>query len=248
MQKKLTTREEAFCLELIRTDNKTNSLVNVWRKIYKPKSKNVSYHRSKASAVFNKPHIQNRITELRKKLIDKIEIEAADILRHWASIVKADVTEIVRIEKNCCRHCYGINYFYQWSEIEWTEKLDKLDDQTKLPKPPRGGFGFNAKLPPNKLCPVCCGDGKEQLFFADTRYLSADAKLLFLGVKQKNDGSIEILLDDRKDARIQLAKVLGMYEPNWKPPGSGEMENTKLTVETLDPQAAANTYQRIMKG
>ena len=59
-------------------------------------------------------------------------------------------------------------------------------------------------------CPACDGHGEVLVMYADSRYLSPAAALLYNGVEIGKDGSLKVVMRDRDAAMGMVAKHLGM--------------------------------------
>ena len=132
-----------------------------------------------------------------------------------------------------------------------------MKDQASKPKKgkaplvmpdPSGGFGFDMRADPAPECPHCLGDGWTRVTPMDTTKLSPQARKLFKGVKQKGDGSIEILMHDQMEARDMLIKMLGAYKDPKQvapppPPNSDALE----MPENITPEMAQQKYLALVK-
>ena len=81
--------EEIFCLEYLRTFNKT--------KAYHKARPDVTYESasSEGSRIFGKPKIQQRLAELKSAKQEQLFIEGADIYAQWAKQAFADITDFI---------------------------------------------------------------------------------------------------------------------------------------------------------
>ena len=66
---------------------------------------------------------------------------------------------------------------------------------------------------PHPYCPQCAGEGKAEVFIADTRHLSDEARLLYAGTKLTAQG-LEIKMHDQAKALENVARHLGMFKEN----------------------------------
>ena len=149
------------------------------------------------------------------KRAERLEITADALVRQNWSLANADPNELIQFRRVCCRHCYGINFEYQFTHAEMTRTFRKWEaQQTKNSKEVfdrQGGEGLDRRKPPRDDCPECNGMGDGEVFLHDTRNLSASARLLYAGVKQTKDG-IEVKMHSQQDARSEVAKLLGFYK------------------------------------
>jgi phage terminase small subunit len=169
----------------------------------------------------SKPVIKAAIQEAIKERSEQTGITAAEVLRHWQELARADPNELVEYRRFACRYCHGQGHRYQFTPAEheqrekaWRIETAKAERENKDPPPPldpEGGVGYDRRKPPHPDCPECFGDGHEQAHVKDTRNLSEQAKLLYAGVKQTKDG-IEVKMHDQAAARANVAKHLGMFK------------------------------------
>jgi hypothetical protein len=115
----------------------------------------------------------------------------------------------MRVETDCCRHCYGISHGYQWTPAEYDrETADALRAGSPAPEL-AGGIGYNPKLPPVDSCPECHGCGVSTVIVTDSRNLSRGAARLMASVKKAKDGTIELKTHDQQAALMALGKHSG---------------------------------------
>lgn len=168
-----------------------------------------------------KVDVRSAIEERQEELAAAAGITVEWILRQWRQIAEADPNELIYTRLECCRHCYGENHDYQWTEPEYREAVNlssfhvcgrgcKQPCKLMIPPPPRGGFGFDPRCAPVADCPQCNGEGVERVKVNDTRRAKGSARRLYAGVKQSKDGSIEIKMRDQDAALNNLAKYMGM--------------------------------------
>jgi phage terminase small subunit len=184
------------------------------------------------------------------------------VLREWLMIAKADPTEIIRAEVVPCKHCWGIDHLYQWTDFEYAEatraalahRCHHLCEQPcrrREPPPMLGGLGYDHHRDPNLKCPKCEGHGDERLRVMDMRKASPSARKLIAGVKKTKEG-IEIKFRDQTDAIKNLATWLGMLVtrgelsgPGGGPiPVSNEGTGPVLTVKDLTTDQIAQILLR----
>lgn len=201
--------------------------------------------------LFGEPKVRRRINQLIDERKERTAITADAVLSRWWAIANADPNKLVKVRKECCRHCYGAEHKYQWrDEVEWavaienaTLRADQLNEQlemagkarTALPAIPdnSGGYGFSSGKLPHPYCPRCDGKGADTwVDVADTNSLSGDEALLYAGAKQTKEG-IEIRTRDQDAALVHVARHLGMLN-----------DKLNLVFESLtDEQLAGFTRQ-----
>lgn len=162
---------------------------------------------------------------LQKRQADRArrtEITQDMVLQRWWAIANADPNELIYHRRVCCRHCFGIDFAYQWIDeaeyeaaVKMAEALAKEKEQ--LPEIPLdiGGYGFDPTLRPHPKCPKCHGEGHGDVQAKDTRDLGEEARMLYAGVKVTRDG-IEIKMRDQDKALENVARHLGMFNDKLK--------------------------------
>ena len=110
---------------------------------------------------------------------------------------------------------------------------------------PAGGVDYDRTRDPNPKCPRCRGEGTERFVPRDTSKLSADALLLYGGVKVKRDG-YEVIIADRTKALENVTRMAGGYKDNVRLDGSLSGMLAVAKMENLDPQEATRMYQALL--
>jgi phage terminase small subunit len=164
------------------------------------------------------------------------------IINQWLQIAQADPNELVNVRRCCCRHCWGFDHAYQWTEREYLDAVEAAVSAKKPKAPPEcvGGMGFDAYREPASDCPECHGEGFERSYVADSRKLKGSARRLYAGAKQTKDG-IEIKMRDQDAALNKLANYMGMVvtKTEMSGPGGGPMVTAGLTAKDFtDDQLA----------
>lgn len=197
--------------------------------------------------------IQAAIRRGREIVAFKAEATGEMAVQRFWDIATADPRELIGLHIGACRSCWGINYAYQWTIVEYREKLAELDEAERTepeghrPMPDiSGGFGYNRTVEPNPECPSCNGIGQHYARPVDTRDLSDQAALLFNGVKQKADGSFEILIADRSKALRDFADARGVFITRVQHGGGLTLHHA--VTRAVDPHEASQAYQELVKG
>jgi len=200
------------------------------------------------------PKIKALYQEMLERGLETVLPTAIDVIKRWLMIVEADVNEVVQHRRLSCRHCHGRNHRYQWRNAdEFVAELtrvmdhnDKHDEQLTLPTD-EGGYGFNDLWPPHDDCPACDGRGVPEVFIADTRFLSAQGRALYRGVKMTRNGP-EVQIANKDEALINIAKALGMYlqRVELTGPNGGPLQSLNVDLP-IDPKDAASTYVALMR-
>lgn len=215
---KLTAKQEAFARYYVEYQNASTA----YRMAY-----NVGWNTSPqvvwndASRVIANPHVAVRIVEMQALAAASTIIKARDVLQAHVDVAGADANDIIRYRALCCRHCWGNGHAYQWQEMEWAFAAADAEEQSigdirvKAPSD-RGGFGFDPQREPNPTCPHCRGSGVHAVYVTDTDKLPPKTRRLYRGIKIGAQGQLEVLMEDRADARKEVSKMLGAYQTDGK--------------------------------
>jgi phage terminase small subunit len=224
---------------------------------------------------FERHTVQRRAQELRTdgEVMAEIELRlkaardqsirtVADVTNEFLRVAFADTGDIIQHRRLCCRYCHGVNHRYQWKDagefnaaLQEAEQRNETRKRMRPPLPPlalpdfEGGWGFAFNAPPHAGCPECRGEGKPDLFIADTTKLSAEQRRLIQSVKVGKDGSVEIKFRNQHESLKAAGQMLGGFKNVvvlQNPDGSNV--NTAPSVLTLTPEAAQDAYQRWMNG
>lgn len=212
----------------------------------------------RACEVLRRPHILAAVQLLRDQMNADTLVRATDMLRDLVDIANANPNDLIRLEKYNCRHCHGVDHAWQWRDAN--ELARSMDNYTasigKKPKKgeaplrmpdPTGGFGFKVKGQPHEDCPACLGEGHARITPMDTTKLSPQARKLFKGIKEKGDGSIEILMHDQMEARDMIIKMLGAYKDPKQATPLQPHEITAIPADATVEQAQLE-YLKLVKG
>lgn len=172
-----------------------------------------------AARLLKRDKIKAAIDEHKENCRIRSEITVEAILRRWWEIANANVNELVELRRENCRHCWGVQHAYQWTEGEYMRAVDHAVESGKPAPDGLGGFGFNPTREPNPACPECGGLGFERPHIHDTRTLKGGAKRLYAGIQKTKDG-FKILTRDQDAALANIARYLGMFEEKPKNPDS----------------------------
>ena len=200
------------------------------------------YSKSTAAANVRKT-LLHELKEQADRDLELLDISREQMLKYLASIVFYDVNNIVQIRRVPCPFCYSENgeplispYEYYQSVAKINETNATLKPNERIPIPPKPTKWYDSTLPPNKDCPNCHGNGKQQHWQADTRELDAVGKMVFNGVKLTNIGP-EIQLFDRNKAWDMLCKALRIYEDT----------PAQVQVNNIFTQAMTDRFNKIMQ-
>lgn len=186
------------------------------------------------------PKIKAAIDERMADMAVAQGITTQKVLRKLFDIAFADPNELAQVRHVCCRHCWGENFEYQWTQAEFLKAVEaSLKAAQPIPSN-AGGMGFDATKDPNPACPNCHGEGLTISWLADTRKLTGQAKAVYAGTKMTKDG-ITILLRDQDKALAILAQHLGIVgnKVEVSGPGGGPVPVAEMSTEQLEKFIAA---------
>lgn len=208
---RLTLKRQRFVEEYLTEANATQAAVRA------------GYSKRNADKIgpqlLREPVVAAAIAAAQAKRAERLEVCADEVLRHWWAIANADPNDIVQFRRVACRHCHGAEHAFQWiDESEFAHALAAhlsatsaggVIDLTGSPTD-AGGYGYSKQADPVATCPKCFGEGQGEVFIADTRKLTGDAKLLYAGMKVTQSG-FEVKLHDQMKALDNVARHLGMF-------------------------------------
>lgn len=252
----LTAKQEAFAQAVFSGMSYTDAYVSVYDSKASRGVQGVA-----GGALANKPMVKARIQELRDKAAQLAIQNGADLVRQLVEIAVADPNELTQHRRVNCRHCNGKDHEYQWrNRGEFVQRMDQWHEaqeehhkrfpnrKFKDPQPSdKGGCGFRRTGEIDPECPVCEGEGVEELFIADTRFLSGPAKRLYAGARRTRNG-IEILTHSQDAARRMLGEHYGVFKTilggemhvnNTNVVAPGEIDYSKLSTSALKEVMAA---------
>jgi phage terminase small subunit len=211
--KDLTERQRKFCEEYI-VD--LNGRAAAERAGYAPNGGQVTN-------LLKLPHVKAYVDYLSDERAKRVGVTSDFILERLLAMATVDVNDLVQYRRHCCRHCYGEDFRYQWTDAEYERAVKEATDRhLPIPEAP-GGNGYDRTKDANPDCPECRGQGKGEVFAADTRKMSPEAKMLYDGAKVGRDG-LEIKTLDRLRIYELIGKHIGMFKD--KVEHSGKIENT----------------------
>ncbi|MEO3947637.1 terminase small subunit [Gorillibacterium sp. CAU 1737] len=190
-----------------------------------------------AYQLLENPRVRAEIDKQMEERAKRTQITADKVLQRWWDIATADPNDIMHLRRLSCRYCHGIDHKYQWvDEVEYanavsrsillaeaeSQKKGSQEDTEEIPTD-EGGFGYDRMTEPHPECPKCHGEGRLDLYLADTRKISKKSRLLYAGIKQTQAG-IEIKLQDQGKALENVARHLGMFNDKLEVSGSLNIE------------------------
>ena len=163
-----------------------------------------------ASQLLHSEEVHQYLVQRREEIAKNTDITPEKVLRLWWEQANVDINEIVEYRRENCRHCWGIDHQYQWTEGQFKEAQERAAQQNGKSPECAGGFGFVQTRAPHPDCPECGGEGHGYLHIKDSRKLKGGARRLYNGVQIGKDGT-KVLMLDRDKALENVARHLGMF-------------------------------------
>lgn len=206
------------------------------------------------------PKIVAAIAERKQRLADDAlglgGVDAKAVVAEWVRIAFADATKIAHVRRLNCRHCYGFNHAYQWTDAEFARaQAEEMQDAIHAGREMNtalfeGGPGFRLTADPHPDCPECGGEGLEDVYVADMRKLPKALRRMVASVERTKNG-VKVTMRDQDEALSRLANFLGLtvQKNEHSGPGGGAIPVAQVNY-TLpsDPQEASRAYQMLMEG
>jgi phage terminase small subunit len=199
--------------------------------------------------------IMEAIDERLREVASAKALSAEWVLDQWRQIAIADPAELIYVQIECCRFCFGLNNNYQWTEFEYREIVRAAQEHVcnskceqpcgkKCPPLALGGFGFTPHKTPNPDCPLCHGAGHERVVVTDTRSVRGPARRLYAGVQKTKDG-IKIMMRDQDKALDNIARYFGMLIDKKEISLPGITSDTISADDLTDDQLAQIIDSRV---
>ena len=205
--KRLTKFERKFCEEYVRTGSRTEAFMASGYAI--PANKTLIGN--KTTELFKRPQVIEYIEELKAARAKRVGITQDMVVKRLWAIASADPNDLVAVRVSNCRHCWGKDFKYQFTDAELEQRMDEAERLDLEEPSEEGGGGFNLSRPPHPDCPACGGIGKSKLMIKDTTSLKGGARLLYAGAEPTRNG-IKIKMHNQLDALVKVADHLGMFE------------------------------------
>jgi phage terminase small subunit len=191
-----------------------------------------------AHELLKKPEIKKAVEARMRQLAVAASVTPEWVVEQWARIAGADPNDLVRIRRQCCRHCHGHGHAYQWTEAEFTAALDMALNAGQEAPDGMGGFGFDPNKAPHEGCQECGGQGTTDVQIADT--LKAKSPL-YAGAERTRNG-IKITMRDQDKAVENLARYMGMMvdRKEISGPGGGPVPVAGLTADDFSDEQLAS--------
>lgn len=189
--------------------------------------------------LLQKTSVQEHISKGEAELAERNKITQDKVLNRLWEMATADPNELIRYVRVNCRYCWGEDHYYQWTKGEYHNACYNARVNQKPAPDCDGGFGFDKTKAPNPDCPECKGEGNGYVTVADTTRVSAQAKMLYAGIKESQHG-IEIKMNDQVAALIKAGQHIGMFKERVE---LGNDPENPLT----DPKAASTQLSLLAK-
>lgn len=203
---RLTKLERKFCEEYVRTGSNIEAYNNAGYAM----CENTNKAQTKAAEIMKRPQVKAYVEELKVARAKRVGITHDMVLYRLWGIASADPNDIVSVRVTNCRHCWGKEFKYQYTDDE-IETMETESEELDIVLDTKGGGGFNASRPPHPDCPACAGVGKSKLMVKDTTTLDGNARLLYAGAEPTRNG-IKVKMHNQLDALVKIADHLGMFE------------------------------------
>lgn len=210
----MTPKQELFCLEYLKDLNATAAYK---RAGYKAQGNSAEVN---ASRLLSDAKVAHKIQIAMNERAEKTGITADRVLLELWSIATADANGLVEYRRNCCRHCWGIDFGYQRTLQEMERAYDNYE--ARLAKATeeeaaeigefdeQGSIGYDPRRQPHEDCPECFGEGVGTVFLKDTRNLPPELRSLYAGVKVTKNG-IEVMTHSKDKALEMLGRHLKLF-------------------------------------
>lgn len=240
----ISDKQKAFCREYLIDSNGMQAAI---RAEYSPGSAKVT-----ASRMLTYANVQGPLTGLQATVAARSEVDVDTVLKMWWAIATVDINELISHRICACRYCPGIGQLYQWrtrrelaiaqAEFDMAH-ADARPSAAAMRPDERGGFGFRGNVATDPDCPECDGLGVGRVVLKDTTRLSLQAGLLFKGVHTTREWNVRILVADREKAVSQIARCLGMFQPERISPAEDGMAEFLRDLFAKGSKAPISTEQ-----
>jgi hypothetical protein len=183
--------------------------------------------RAHSSRLASTHAVQARIRALREAAAERAEISIAARMAWLNDVVHADAAELSRVVACPCRFC--------WDDAAYASAVQRYmaSVETAAPLPP-----------PDPTAPRadCYAGPHQRVELVPTAELSGPARAAYRGARQKADGSIEVLFEDRAQCVDLLNKMQGVYVTRTE----SKSLNISATVDATDttPAALLSAFKR----
>ena len=224
----LTSQQQIFVAEYLKDGNATQAAARAGYS-------DPNYGRQ----LMTNPNVSKAIAEQQQKSLARTIGTADEILAQMWQLATFDANDLTQYRRGCCRHCWGIDHNYQWTEYEYRQAAEKAERMGKEPPDDSGGLDYNRTIDPNPDCPVCSGEGVGRVYMQDTRKLSPIARLAYSGTKVTK-GGIEVVSISREKMFEAIIKRMGLSDSEiTQKLQQLELERRQLEIEKLRKEISA---------
>lgn len=219
----LNFEQQAFVDEYLSMERRV--AWKAYQRVYRVSDRKVC--EAAASRLLSLVKVKKAIEEGDKARMQRMEYTQDKMFNRLLMMMSADVNEIMEVRRFNCRHCHGKGHLYQWKdEDEYKRVCAEVEADTpegKVPQLPndKGGYGFDERADPVPGCPNCHGDGRQDIHFKDTRFLSEGARMLYGGVELTQNG-MKVKIHDQLTITQLLMRHMGMLDPKLTLKGDKE--------------------------
>lgn len=213
----LTTREHIFTLRVFEGVGS----INAYRACFNVAGATDVTVEKRANQLLNKENVKFELARMREQAARIAKIDVATVVEEIRDLAFADQHDAYKVKAYCCRHCWGIEFNYQWKDAhEFNYAVQSYEAAQKearargmfmqIPPPnDEGGYEFKKNMPPNPDCPECDGDGSDvKVVLKPTDKWKPATRRLVAGIKEGKNG-IEIAWRDQTRVLTMLAEHLG---------------------------------------
>ncbi|GAA0468289.1 terminase small subunit [Tatumella punctata] len=227
----LTKQQREFVAEYLSDGNATQAAIRAGYS--KKTAEQIGYQ------LLQKTSVAQAIAQQQKASIARTIGTADEILSQMWQLATFDANDLTQYRRGCCRHCWGVDHKYQWTEYEYRQAEDKAELQGKAPPDCSGGLDYNRTIDANPDCPVCRGEGVGRVYMQDTRKLSPIARLAYSGTKV-TQGGIEVVSISREKMFEAIIKRMGLSDSEiTQKLQQLELERRQLEIEKLRKEISA---------
>jgi hypothetical protein len=167
-----------------------------------------------AYAILARPHVRDRIVELRNAIAaNGPQATRAALVRELQEAADVDVREIVNVTRHHCPQCYSSPAYGDWWPMAAAKAIDS--GSADMPPAPLPEGHFDHARDPWTDCAGCRGAGVTVTHYTPWDQLSPAARRCLRGVECYGDGALKkVLIADGSQIREQLHRTVpGFYAP-----------------------------------
>lgn len=221
--------QQAFVDELLSMEKRV--AWKAYQRVYRVSNQKVC--EANSSRLLSLAKVRKAIEEGERARMKRVEYSQDQMFNRLFKMATADINEIMELRRFNCRHCHGKDHLYQWKDHEEYEKvcaeIAREAEDGREPQYPSdaGGYGFDTHGQPVDDCPECHGDGRQDIHFKDTRFLSEGARMLYAGIELTQNG-MKVKTHDQLAILQLLMRHMGMLDP--KLTLKGDKENPLVSL------------------